>query len=231
MAIESFTKEGFESALPKGDWSYVGVIEGEHTYLITPSDESKYGIMLRSSVHGNQSAGLGEDSIRAWICNSRDLTPYGGKSQRWVDRRKGWQDRMNRMIQKLSDQICWLVPCPHCKQDLVPFTSKKGKKENKDRGFVTCKNARCPTPSPSGRKKKRRTIAQLARSVAVEQNGWEVERDSVAFAQGAGTLWRSRASGTGNAMAWCGISPYKRCQRLCLPSRRANVRSPLLSAS
>jgi hypothetical protein len=158
MPIDYFTKQEFEDALPapKGQplWTYAGFNLGEHTYLVRPFPSIPYGILVRSSVDGaDTSKGCGEDSIRGRIVSITPnpkpgeppiLTFHGGKSQRWVTRVKGWEERLTAMLRKLANQVNYCRLCPNCEgADLVPFTVKAKGNGNKGKGFVCCPSDQC----------------------------------------------------------------------------------------
>lgn len=152
MAIENFTSAQFEAALPAGLWKSLGVDmkTRQLLYSVTPYPTSPmFAILVYSSIlaSGASSKEAGRDSIRAVIV--KDGQPWGGKTVRWIDRRPGWNRRLLEALRSLTGQILWLIkcPCPACGSTLVPFTSRKGKEENKGRPFVTCKNPDCKAPA------------------------------------------------------------------------------------
>lgn len=149
MPIETITKQQFEEALPVNKdtgnalWVPNGVVNGEYTYIVHPYPKKKYFIFVRSSIkEDGVSAGLGEDSIRAWIVDE-DGKNWGSKSQRWVTRQRGWENRLTEMLRTLTSQISKIGPCPKCKQaDVVPLIVKKDG-PNKGRPFLKCSSAQC----------------------------------------------------------------------------------------
>ncbi len=143
MAIERFNKVQFEDELP-GEWSCIGIVDGEYTYVLTPPDApAGYGIRVRSSIGASGIADeAGEDSIRAVVCTLPDAAPFGGKSVRWISRVKGWQGRLSASLAALRSQVARLKPCPHCAAPLVPLTVKKAG-PNKGRPFISCMAPAC----------------------------------------------------------------------------------------
>lgn len=142
MAIEQFTTDEFQAALPVGAWKALGMIQGEQCYLVTPSDApAGYAVLVRSSIgQAGIADDCGEDSIRCILCkvNGEKITPIGNKAKRWITRVKGWQGRMMETLRHCKAQLARIRPCPHCSAMVVPFTSHK--KESKGRAFVSCMN-------------------------------------------------------------------------------------------
>lgn len=149
MAVEIFTKQEFEAAIPKEClWKCIGAVQGEYAYLLHFGNPYAL-IHLRSSVAPNNvSRGTGEDSIRAWVVGvkegiseeefeSKDFETQviGAKTQKYVTRVKGWQVRMLDMLQKLSNVGLYVQPCPVCSELL---RIGKGKGENKDKVTISC---------------------------------------------------------------------------------------------
>lgn len=145
MAIEQFTTAEFEAALPVGAWESLGLIQGEQSYFVKPSDAPPgYGVMVRSSIGSSGIADdCGEDSIRCLLCkkDGNGIKIIGNKAKRWTTRVKGWQGRMMELLRHCKGQLSRIRPCPLCAAPLVPFTSHK--KESKGRGFVSCRNPDC----------------------------------------------------------------------------------------
>lgn len=152
--IENFTQAEFEAALPRDKsgqalWEHAGICErsNQHLYTVTPYAGLPFAILVWSSlqVDGASSKGAGEDSIRAII--TYDGKPYGGKAKRWIPRTTNWRTMLTDMLRTLSYQISWLRNgCGSCGGVLMPFTSNKGRAENKGRTFVCCKNVGCQSP-------------------------------------------------------------------------------------
>jgi hypothetical protein len=145
MAIEQFSKDEFESALPvdKKDgsslWREAGVESGEYTYKL-PVREGVV-IIIRSSVRSNgYAADCGKDSIRCWLARE-DGSPMGNKVQSYVTRVRGWQDRMTVVLRELWTRALTAGDCPNCGKPLSIFKVKKEGK-NKGRLFVKCWDCR-----------------------------------------------------------------------------------------
>jgi transcription elongation factor Elf1 len=145
MAIDRFNKAEFEAALPVGRWEALGIIQGEYTYAIVPSDApAGYGILVRSSIGESGVADdCGEDSIRIHLAkkDGDEWRYIGNKSKRWVTRVNGWQRRLMESLTHAKQQLSRVRPCPLCAAELVPFTSHKA--ESKGRAFVSCRNEKC----------------------------------------------------------------------------------------
>lgn len=149
MAIEEFSQAEFAAvlkAIDAGPVEPMGVIEGEYAFNVKPRNGNGLILMVRSTVRADgMSAGVAQDSIRVWPMVALDdatLERLGGKSIRWIDRRRLWQDRLAASITALSIQARWCRPCPHCDKQLVPFTVQKAG-PNKGKGFVKCCNPAC----------------------------------------------------------------------------------------
>lgn len=149
MAIDHFTREQFEAALPQGKHGPLivnqGVTDGEFAYrLPVPSFHHNGGvyIAIRSSVQGNgQSAGAGEDSIRLYLMCPTG--PVASKLTKYVTRVKGWEKRMAAQLRTLYKVGLSLKPCPTCGELRHAFTAGKGKDsmakpENVGRLFQKC---------------------------------------------------------------------------------------------
>jgi len=134
MAIERFSLEEFENTLPAGHWEHTGLIQGEHTYSIKITND--IFITIRSSVDSSgYSADTGEDSIRCYLIGS-DGKPLGSKTQAYITRVKGWQNRLLdtlRLLWSLAQQSGY---CETCKKPNYVFKSKK--KDSKGRYFSKC---------------------------------------------------------------------------------------------
>jgi len=140
MAIQKFSKEAFEQALPKDGsgqplWTGHGAVSGEFLYSLAPSDEVR--IMVRSSVRPNGwSADSGKDSIRAWL-SATDGTPLGSKTQAYVNRQIGWERRLTEMLRKLWAMASKIERCDRCGKLMGVFKQKKAG-PNKGREFTKC---------------------------------------------------------------------------------------------
>lgn len=155
MAVEIFTREQFESALPchcktqEKLWQSAGLSEGEYSYNVRPFPSLPYAIHVRSSVKANGiSADTGQDSIRAWIVTTTTEgkpKPFGSKISRYTTRLPGWQDRLTVILRKLAMLIKQIAPCESCGHDCPPFKVKKDG-PNKGRLFSKCTNQDCKSP-------------------------------------------------------------------------------------
>lgn len=148
MGIDRFTKADFEKALPANAWKSLGIIKGEETYIVIPSGiMAGYGIMVRSSVGESGIADdCGEDSIRVIFARQEGETwrMIGNKAKAYTTRVNGWQRRLMESLQAAKAHLTRVRQCPQCQaQNLLPFVSKKGKAENKGRGFVSCPDKAC----------------------------------------------------------------------------------------
>jgi ssDNA-binding Zn-finger/Zn-ribbon topoisomerase 1 len=155
MAIEIFTKEQFESALPihneSGEelWAHLGMHQGEHIYLV-PIDD-RVGVFIRSSVKKDgYSADTGQDSIRAWLVtykhdaksNTYGWNNLGGKVNKYTTRVAGWEKRLINVIKELWGWRRKSGDCPTCNDPKSVFkVRKKGK--NKGRVFAKCNKKEC----------------------------------------------------------------------------------------
>ncbi len=151
MAIDRFNLERFAAALPKrkpvGDAPAeslarpVGLVQGEHCFIIQPFPAIPVGLFIRSSVKADGwAAETAKDSIRVlWCALSPDGTTYsiiGNKAKAYTTRVAGWEDRLTELLRKLANVVRWCQPCPKCRNRLTPFTGKTG--ENAGRCFVKC---------------------------------------------------------------------------------------------
>ena len=146
MPVESFNRDQFERALPVHNqtrhklWRFVGFELGEFVYEVDLGYDAV--IRVRSSVRADGwSAGNGEDSIRALITD-RSGKPIGSaKSQRWVTRQTGWEDRLTGVLRTLAAAARKVRPCPTCRQKMIVVKVAQG--QNKGKLAVTCpsKNA------------------------------------------------------------------------------------------
>lgn len=109
--IERFTKEEFEEALSRhaGEWECV-FDRGEYRY------SSKFGdnavIFVSSSIGSDGHAKpKGEDSIRVYAMYRGK---YLSKTQRWVTRISGWENRLGKAIRETRNTITDLDYAPRC---------------------------------------------------------------------------------------------------------------------
>lgn len=141
--ISTFTREQFESALPSDKftnrplWSYIGVIDGEHTYKVEAVNGCS--ITVRSSIHEDgYSAETGEDSIRCWLVEDSTGRPMAPKVARWITRVNGWEGRLVETLRYLY-RLSWeLHVCLDCRMlKSAKRVSKSG--PNKGRVFQSCR--------------------------------------------------------------------------------------------
>lgn len=130
MSVDIFSKEQFEAALPtQARWEHVGLMGGEHTYLMTINAD--IFIMIRSSVgHNGWSADTGEDSIRAWLVD-KDGKPLGNKVQKYITRVNGWESRLIDNLRTLWGWAEWAGYCPDCKEPMCIFKSTQPRSKGK----------------------------------------------------------------------------------------------------
>jgi hypothetical protein len=139
MAVEEFTKDQFESALPAGRWDPLGLVDGEYSYLMRV--KSGVAIVIRSSEEEwGISAPSGEDSIRAWLVHPDTLEPLGAKRQRWVTRVPGWGKRLTVMLRRLWRLGLRVGACPACSGTRKVFQTRQG--SNKGKWFIKCDGCR-----------------------------------------------------------------------------------------
>lgn len=151
MAVEIFSREQFEQALPchcktqEKLWQPCGVNNGEFTYIVRPFPNLPYGIEVRSSVKADGfSADTGEDSIRCWIVTNEGK-PFGSKISKYTTRIPGWENRLINILRTLAKMIQQIAPCNTCGQPCPPFKVKRDG-PNKGRLFSKCTNKDCAKP-------------------------------------------------------------------------------------
>lgn len=141
MSVEIFSKEQFEAALPvdrDGNqlWFWAGLDRGEHSYIIEVQRDVR--ITVRSSVGPDgMSAASGQDSIRAWLCDITDR-PLSPKTQNYITRVPGWQDRLTRMLRELWKRGKAVGRCQAGCRCLMPIYRVKKDGPNKGRLFTKC---------------------------------------------------------------------------------------------
>jgi len=162
MAIDIFTTEEFENALPRDKstneplWIKLGCISGEYSYLI-PIDD-KVSIMVRSSISkSGTSADTGDDSIRAWLVTYetiekitgvvyRNFKPLGSKVSEYTTRVPGWGKRLvsneNSVVRTLWRWRKKAGDCKHCGTPQGVYKVKKNN-QNKGRLFTKCNHPAC----------------------------------------------------------------------------------------
>ena len=134
MAIDHFTKEQFEAALPNHKvtgqplWQEAGLQSGEWCYKLPVTD--RIYILIRSSVHqAGYSADTGMDSIRFWPIDEFTELPAGSKTLRWVDRKPNWQERLTSNLRLLYGLIKQAGNCPTCGEPMYVYKAKQGKRK------------------------------------------------------------------------------------------------------
>lgn len=150
MAIDRFTIEEFEAALPhQADGTELfyrhGIVNGEHVYSIPVSDT--VGIMIRSTIDETGiAADIGKDSIRLYLVYAGG-NPVTKKLDTHTKRTPGWRENMTRKLRTLY-KLGKLASkeCPCCGKRV--FMGVASKKENKDgtpnqnygKRFIRCLN-------------------------------------------------------------------------------------------
>ena len=140
MAIETFTRDDFESVLRDANLNYdsLGLIGQELCYAVILDKQSS--IRIRSSIRPDgASAKVGEDSIRAYLLGP-DAQPLVAKSvtgqERWIARTPGWQARLIATIEKLRVFRQALGNCAKCGAPRMALVSRTAK--NPGRVFTKC---------------------------------------------------------------------------------------------
>lgn len=136
MAVEIFSKEYFEKVLEDShSIESCKLIGNEFRYTIQVSDG--VFIFVNSSVEGNgMSAETNANSIRAWI-GEEGGRPLGSKTQSYVTRVEGWEERMLTMLEELEWRASQISFCNECSSFKKVFRVKKDGK-NKGRLFLKC---------------------------------------------------------------------------------------------
>lgn len=149
MAIDQFSKERFEAALPKHKdlghnlWTYEG-FQGEHVYRLHIG--GNVYVKIWSSIGPSGFAdGTGENSIRCFLVNLMD-EPLSNKLQTYVTRVAGWEGRLKDQLKQLwqmGQKIVVLCTEPLrgnpgilCHTQKKVFMTKNG--PNKGRRFTKC---------------------------------------------------------------------------------------------
>lgn len=150
--IDHFTKEQFEEALPvdkktgKKLWECAGCVDGEFTYTMGVTGKNldpNVRIEIRSSVGcSGESAGTGQDSIRAWLIwydtDAHEWRPLGSKTQRWVTRIPGWDERLKNVLRTLYGWRLTAGDCPICHKPRGIFKVHDPASKNVGRVFARC---------------------------------------------------------------------------------------------
>jgi DNA helicase-2/ATP-dependent DNA helicase PcrA len=108
MAIDRFSKEEFEAALPKDGsgkpmWSCLGLVDNEYNYEIEVRGTNKR-IVIRSSIDSTGvAADTGEDSIRHWVeyYYKNEWRPLKKHHSRWTARTKNWRTNLTGKLRDL----------------------------------------------------------------------------------------------------------------------------------
>lgn len=118
----------------------LGLVGGEYRFQIVVREfprGKKIKILVNSSIGvDGVSAESGENSIRGWIVDESNQ-PIGNKTQRWLTRQKGWEDRLTAMLSALLDMVFWVRYCDSCGSLERVYTVKKDG-PNKGRLFKKC---------------------------------------------------------------------------------------------
>lgn len=139
--VDTFTREEFEIALPKGKdggqlWESAGLLDGEYCYTVQVSPHCH--IFVRSSIDKDGfSAPSGEDSIRCWLVGADKKTPVGGKLSRWTTRQPGWEKRLLEILRRMYRLGRYVRPCD-CGNGMRVIRKVKKPGPNQGRLFVAC---------------------------------------------------------------------------------------------
>lgn len=128
--IESFTQAQFENVLAQSDLDYssLGFVQGELTYILTV--DSKVKIEIRSTIDATgTSRETGKDSIRLWLIDV-DKRPLG-KVDKWLQRTKGWDVRLLQKVKELIEIRKLAGDCPICCDAAAVFVSHSEKNDGK----------------------------------------------------------------------------------------------------
>lgn len=146
MPVEIFTREQFESALPKHKttqsplWQFAGQETGEYVYAIPVLNKHlAMKIMIRSSISTatDLSADTSQDSIRVWLVDAVTSLPMSAKLRAYTTREKGWQGRLVALLRDQYKIAMRLTPCGVCGKVRHAYKTKKAG-ENKGRLFQAC---------------------------------------------------------------------------------------------
>ena len=152
MPIEQFSKEQFETALPKDKngillWRYAGVVGHEHVYSIFITNGTvglgELEIRVHSSVnrHTGYADDTGENSIRLYLYSPKYNRSLGKTESRWITRVSGWDKRMIQQLRELYSRGLKSSRCRKCGELQGVFTAKTAK--NKGRQFRVCLDDEC----------------------------------------------------------------------------------------
>jgi DNA helicase-2/ATP-dependent DNA helicase PcrA len=151
MATEKFSKAEFEQVLVQAKFVVhpVGLVGGEFRYRL--AIRLGVNILVNSSIDSSGfAADTGDNSIRIWAADDNGK-PLMGKTQAYVTRIRGWQDRTLKAIADTLKSISNIVAAPEC-----PKCGKPMVKRNGSRGefygcstYPKCNGTRNITATPS----------------------------------------------------------------------------------
>jgi hypothetical protein len=143
MAIDRFTKDQFEAALPtrktNGEklWLPLGLQDGEYVYLLPINPY--VSVKIRSSIdHTGLAAEVGQDSIRLWLVDPQTHKAVGPKLSKYVTRVPGWVGRLAEQLRELWTLGRRIRLCA-CRTPTQLYRVK-AEGENKGRLFFACPN-------------------------------------------------------------------------------------------
>lgn len=149
MTTEVFTLDYFDKVLREicarqGLMvTQVSARSGEYCFeiMVKQFPTNSVWLYINSSidVRTQRAAGTGENSIRGWL-SDRNGAPLGNKTQRWVTRVSGWQQRLDDMLDKLIVMARSINYCDTCQTLEKVFITKNG--PNKGRLFKKCECTR-----------------------------------------------------------------------------------------
>jgi len=117
-------------------WRGKGILAGEYVYDILL--DKSVSIRIRSSIREDQqSASVGEDSIRLWLVEKDTDVQLSKLDDCYTTRVAGWHDRLRTKVQQLMAYRTASGDCPECKHPLYVYRSKTEGK-NKGRLFTSC---------------------------------------------------------------------------------------------
>ena len=141
MTTERFSKLDFEDVLAKilsdtdKGWSCIGLRAHDYRYVVGISEH--VFMQISSSVDaGGFAADTADDSIRVWLADHKGM-PLGNKTQRWVTRVTGWQERLGKVIADTLYMGSAIQYCNTCASVERVFVVKKDG-ANKGRIFTKC---------------------------------------------------------------------------------------------
>lgn len=142
MATEKFSIQEFDSAMTsalKGTglvWEHSGYFGGEMRYGIQVKKDPVVWVLVNSSIQRDgYAADTGENSIRVWMVDD-DGAPLGNKTQAYITRVPGWQERLANTLADVIDMANAVDYCPVCQDIQKVFVAKQG--DNRGRAFRKC---------------------------------------------------------------------------------------------